>query len=1048
MIGKSNCFFLLFLVYLITFVIGSNSTYACIGHNGQIPPIRSYPAEVNKLPVNQSRFGENTLVILVDFPDCAGSMPQDSWNKILLTTNTPGKSMRDYYLEVSSNYVILTGAQENSIPNNNGVVGWYRMPFNHPYNRVPASQRDTWEKVRGDSLPGCPPGCRSWALSQQLAYLAVQKADSNVDYCTLPWIQPSPPSGPAYTYAHIIIIVAGYEASYYGRPSNPTPNTWRHHWFIPGMGYYTNDFSSNPNPPWFCYVAGQNYGMGYCLLGERASPGGGIIGQGLVSHEVGHDLGFPDLYDVDATDVSGGDGLGQWCLMAGGDWLGSPWATKPGHLSAWCKVDQGWVYVNTVQNSILTNVQIPAIESVPIVYKLIPYNQPNCHQYFLVENRQLKKFDGALPGSGLIIYHCDDSMINLHRSRYDNTVNSRVGYTDAMHYGVDVECQDGFPANGINRDDLDTVVPFNRGDANDPWDGSPDFDTNSTPNSSIYYGSKSIVKSYVAVKNISVNSGIVTADLWTMPPSAEFSVTPTTIDFGEVNIGSSKTDSVTVTNNGSVTLIISSVSSDNGEFDVDPSSANLEPDSSKKFYISFSPTTTGNKSGNIEFVHNGASSPDTVAVSGSGVTSGIPGWTQKEAVNTNLTPAVDKVIKDGGALVGVGDDDLYALIGTKTNVFRKYTIGSKSGWVTVDSLPFGPKYPRTTPLTTNKKFVGKGAALCYDGVNTIYATRGNGTREFWTYNLTTFDWTLEESIPVPKGIKYGTAMAFNDGKVYLLAGGQKKTDVNNFYVYDTATKHWSTSASLPLGSYNKVWKDGSCLAVCGNQIYALKGGDKDNLFYAFDGSAWTPKETLPKPDIVFGSAKTKVLVKAGGGMASDGNVIYAIKGGATDCFWRYTPSSGLWQRLESIPVIDKKHAPKTGAAMAFASSRIWLLVGNKQPDFWCYTPGIDLKLKNQNLISTYDIIASNTRATANLTFMLRAIPNPFNKLTTINYTVPIAENVTIKLYNASGRLIRTLVNRHLSAGFYKTTLTNIASGVYFLRYQSETNKSELKLIVR
>ncbi|MEO0076205.1 MAG: M6 family metalloprotease domain-containing protein [candidate division WOR-3 bacterium] len=1028
MVVKRNCLFRLFLVYLITFVIGSTLTYACTNQDGTPSGIVSIPTDKSQLPPpDVELFGENTLVILVDFSDCIGTTTQAQWHNILYTINNPGASMRDYYREVSGNLQDIVPALDTFAPYNNGVVGWYHMPFAHPCNTYGTG----WKDRTGESLPGMPPGCRSWALSQQLAYLAIKAADVHVDYGQFPHYHYSP-WGPGYMFAHIIIVVAGYEGTYYGAS---TPYTKRHHWFMPGDGYvfYYDDGGMNLT---HC-IGGIAHGYGYTLVGEKA-PSNSIIGQGLVAHEMGHSIGLPDLYDVN-EDNGWGEGTGEWCLMASADWLGNPAATKPGHMSAWCKIDRGWVEPTVVQNSILSNVQIPAIESVPVIYKLIPYNRPNCRQYFLVENRQHKKFDESLPGTGLIIYHVDDSVIGLYRSV--NHINTMVGYTEASHYGIDVECQDGFPLGSI--DHLDSHSSGNRGDANDPWDGSPDFDTNSTPNSSIYYGSKSIVKSYVAVKNISVNSGIVTADLWTMPPSAEFSVTPTTIDFGEVNIGSSKTDSVTITNNGSATLIISSVSSDNDEFDVDPSSANLEPDSSKKFYISFSPTTTGNKSGNIEFVHNGASSPDTVAVSGSGVISGIPGWTQKEPIETS----VPKAIKDGGALVGVGNE-LYAFVGSKTNKFKKYTIGSKSGWVTVDSLPFGPKYPRTTPLTTNKKFVGKGAALCYDGVNTIYATRGNGTREFWTYNLTTFDWTLEESIPVPKGIKYGTAMAFNDGKVYLLAGGQKKTDVNNFYVYDTATKHWSTSASLPLGSYNKVWKDGSCLAVCGNQIYALKGGDKDNLFYAFDGNAWTPKETLPKPDIVFGSAKTKVLVKAGGGMASDGDVIYAVKGGATDCFWRYTPSSGLWQRLESIPVIDKKHAPKTGAAMAYASGRIWLLVGNKQPDFWCYTPRIDLKLKNQNLISTYDIIASNTRATANLTFMLRVIPNPFNKLTTINYTVPNAENVTIKLYNASGRLIRTLVNEYLSAGFYKITLTNIASGVYFLRYQSETNKSEAKLIVR
>ncbi|MEO0076660.1 MAG: T9SS type A sorting domain-containing protein [candidate division WOR-3 bacterium] len=423
------------------------------------------------------------------------------------------------------------------------------------------------------------------------------------------------------------------------------------------------------------------------------------------------------------------------------------------------------------------------------------------------------------------------------------------------------------------------------------------------------------------------------------------------------------------------------------------------------------------------------------------VTTLTPGqWTQKEPIETAVTNA----IKDGGALVGVGTD-LYAFVGTKTNKFKKYTIGSGWSYTETESLPFGYKYPITDPPSINKKFPGKGAALCYDGVNTIYATRGNGTREFWSFNLTTRTWTREESIPVPKGVKGGTALAFNDGKVYLLAGAQKKTDLNNFYVFDTITRHWSASAPLSLGSYTKVWKDGSCLAVCNGQVYALKGGDKDNLFYAFDGSAWTPKETLPKPDTVFGSAKTKVLVKDGGCMASDGNVIYAVKGGATDCFWKYTPGTpGVWQMKERIPVTDKKHAPKTGAAMAYADGKIWLLVGNKKPDFWCYTPGVE---KSTAVAVTNSAIMTE-KTLPNLQFNLSVIPNPFTKTAHISYTVPSASKVSIKLYNATGSLIKTMVDGYKDAGIYSLSLTGLTNGVYFLKYQDANHRKEIKLIVQ
>ncbi|MEO0077279.1 MAG: T9SS type A sorting domain-containing protein, partial [candidate division WOR-3 bacterium] len=419
-----------------------------------------------------------------------------------------------------------------------------------------------------------------------------------------------------------------------------------------------------------------------------------------------------------------------------------------------------------------------------------------------------------------------------------------------------------------------------------------------------------------------------------------------------------------------------------------------------------------------------------------------PGWTQKQPVNTNLVPAVNNVIKDGGALVGVGNE-LYAFIGTKTNVFRKYTIGTKSGWETVESLPFGFKYKPETGVDTtarNKKFVGKGAALCYDGVSKIYATRGNGTWDFWVYDINNPGWTMLKHVPTPKGkpLKIGTALTYYNGNVYLLAGGHKPTDTTNFYAYNVADSTWTKLAGLECSPTYKPLKAGTAMTVLDGIIYAIKGGDQTNKFLAYDiaGDSWIYKQAIPEQDTVFGHYKKKVLVKDGGCLAAGDGAIYAIKGNATDVFWKYTPGNNLWQRLEAIPVIDKKHAPKTGAAMAYANGKIWLLVGNKQPDFWCYTIGAGKPVNPEIIASASSKITNETNK-----FNFDILPNPFEKMATIRYTVPTAGNVIIKLYNASGRLIETLANEYLTAGNYTLTLSaeKLAKGIYFVKCETSNN---------
>ncbi|MGB5528848.1 MAG: DUF4397 domain-containing protein [Ignavibacteriaceae bacterium] len=59
-------------------------------------------------------------------------------------------------------------------------------------------------------------------------------------------------------------------------------------------------------------------------------------------------------------------------------------------------------------------------------------------------------------------------------------------------------------------------------------------------------------------------------------------------------------------------------------------------------------------------------------------------------------------------------------------------------------------------------------------------------------------------------------------------------------------------------------------------------------------------------------------------------------------------------------------------------------------------------------------------------------PNPFNPSTTINFTIPNSEFVSLKIYNILGSEVATLVNENLAAGAYRFNFdaANLASGIY------------------
>ncbi len=70
--------------------------------------------------------------------------------------------------------------------------------------------------------------------------------------------------------------------------------------------------------------------------------------------------------------------------------------------------------------------------------------------------------------------------------------------------------------------------------------------------------------------------------------------------------------------------------------------------------------------------------------------------------------------------------------------------------------------------------------------------------------------------------------------------------------------------------------------------------------------------------------------------------------------------------------------------------------------------------------------------------MGRSIPNPFAPLTSLQYDVPFTSDVTIRVYDVAGRIVRTLVDGPVEAGrkVVEWDGTNdlggaVASGVYF-----------------
>lgn len=81
-------------------------------------------------------------------------------------------------------------------------------------------------------------------------------------------------------------------------------------------------------------------------------------------------------------------------------------------------------------------------------------------------------------------------------------------------------------------------------------------------------------------------------------------------------------------------------------------------------------------------------------------------------------------------------------------------------------------------------------------------------------------------------------------------------------------------------------------------------------------------------------------------------------------------------------------------------------------------------------------------------------PNPFNPVTRISFSIPVAEQVQVRVYDVAGREVRTLADRHYAAGSHDVIWDGknnaghqLASGVYFYQLRAGAFTQVRKMVM-
>ena len=363
------------------------------------------------------------IFLFVDFPDQPARTPAAFYDSLFFSLNG---SLRAYYREISyGNFDITTFDLPSSI-------GWLRMP--HPYSYYVGTNQGM----------GAYPN-----NSQGLTEDAVRAADPLVNF--YPYATNIEHGDESVTALFIVHSGSGYELTLDPTQIHSHASSLMMAPSVDGVDIRT--YSTEPE-------------LWNLPLDMTC---------GVFAHEMGHSVfGCPDLYDIDYTS----EGLGEWSLMSSGSW-GGGLGNLPTHPDPYCRIRMGFLAPITVTGTLIQQ-SIPPIERQPIAYKLQGNNPANPLEYFLVENRQKCGFDTSMIGSGLLVYHVDETV-------YDNEEEWYPGHSTSGYYKVALEQAD-------NQYHLERNL--NYWDTGDPYPGSTEnlnFTPFSQPSSRYYTGASSAV---------------------------------------------------------------------------------------------------------------------------------------------------------------------------------------------------------------------------------------------------------------------------------------------------------------------------------------------------------------------------------------------------------------------------------------------------------------------------------------------------------------------------------------------------------------------------
>ncbi|TRZ66508.1 T9SS C-terminal target domain-containing protein [bacterium] len=290
---------------------------------------------------------------------------------------------------------------------------------------------------------------------------------------------------------------------------------------------------------------------------------------------------------------------------------------------------------------------------------------------------------------------------------------------------------------------------------------------------------------------------------------------------------------------------------------------------------------------------------------------------------------------------------------------------------------------------------------------------------YWTTNGGT-NWTFGPTAPAP-----GTEAGWNNSYA-AIDSAHIWFGTNNSKIYKGSFRGgWTSATTSQTNSFGVAFNS----FLVGNAIMTTSANATTaNQTSANGGTTWTATSFTP-PTVAFGIKaipNTNYAWLCTGGSATSAGSIYRTTNSGTA--WA-TQTTGLASG-KSFYCISMYSVNRGWAGTGTA------VTGGTNGGVFKYTDNI-VGIGNTNTITPSEYALNQN------------YPNPFNPTTTINYSIPKASFVTLKVYDVLGHEVMTVVNEYQQANNYSHTVnfSNLSSGLYYYTLKADGFTTTKKLML-